>query len=466
VSAQEYPLEPTPDEMRAMAASAIELLVGFVARLPQAPAADLEGANELARTLRGLRPLEEPTAFADNLSTVERAASKAIDTAAPGYLAYIPGGGIFTAALGDLLADGLNRFTSIAAVAPALTAIEASVIEWLCELFAFPTGSGGVLTTGGSLANFGAVIVARTALGEAFGDGTIYMSEQAHHSVARAAQLAGFSSAALRPIECDSDLRIDVRALERQIVEDRRRGLRPCLVVATAGTTNTGVIDSLSAIADIAQQEGIHFHADAAYGGFFRLTERGCDRLTGIERADSITLDPHKGLFLPYGTGCLLVRDRELLRRAHAMGAEYLQDLQADELPDFADLSPELSRDNRGLRVWLPLHLHGIAAFRGALDEKLDLAALVHERLSEVSELELAGRPELSTVAFRLRDTDDANRALLERINVSKRVFVSSTQIAGRVWLRVSILSHRTHRDRIEEAIAIIVDAVSTESRS
>jgi aromatic-L-amino-acid decarboxylase len=452
--------------MRAMGTAAIELLAGFVARLPDAPAADLDGGMELARTLRALRPPEDGVALHSTLSTVERAASKAIDTAGPGYLAYIPGGGLYTAALGDLLADRLNRFTSMAAVAPAMCAIETSVIEWLCELFAFPDGSSGVLTTGGSLANFGAVVVARTALGEDFADGTVYVSEQAHHSVARAVRLAGFPAQALRIVPCDSYLRLDIGSLERQIAQDRCDGLRPCLVVANAGTTNTGAIDPLGSVADVAEQEGIHFHADAAYGGFFMLTNRGCDRLSGIERADSITLDPHKGLFLPYGTGCLLVRDGELLRQAHVMGAVYLQDLAADELPDFAELSPELSRDNRGLRVWLPLQLHGLAAFRRALDEKLDLAAAVYERLSCASELELPWEPQLSTVTFRLHGSDEANRELLERINASRRVFLSSTQIGGRLWLRVSILSHRTHRDRIDEAVEIILRAARTEARS
>ena len=443
--------------MHELGAAAIELLVRFVETRPSAPASDLEGALELATELRSARPPEEGVPLDEALATVEGAAAKAIDTAGPGYLAYIPGGGLYTAAVGEFLAQGVNRYTGIGAVAPALAAVEASLIDWLGELFGMPEGAAGILTTGGSLANLSAVVSARSLLPEDFLDGTIYASEQAHHSIAKAARLAGFPAAALRVVPCDRELRMDVAALERVIAGDRESGRRPCLVVASAGTTNTGAIDPLAAIAELAEREGVWFHADAAYGGFFQLTERGRERLAGIERADSITLDPHKGLFMPYGTGCLLVRDAERLRRAHSFEASYLQDLETEGLPNFSEQSPELSRENRGLRLWLPLQLHGLRAFREALDEKLDLAAHVYERLSDVPELVVPWEPELSTVAFRLRDGDDGdNRRLLERINASRRVFLSSTELEGRYTLRVSVLSHRTHRDRIEEAVDLI----------
>lgn len=461
-----HPLEPGPAEMREMAAAAAELLVRFVERLPDAPSADLDGAAELARELRVARPPEHAVPVAEALATIERAAAKAIDTAGPGYLAYIPGGGLYTSALGDFLAGGVNRYVSMAQVAPAMAAIEASIVDWLAELFGYPATAGGVLTSGGSMANLSAVITAREALGESFLDGTLYVSEQVHHSLAKAARIAGFPADAVRTIPCDAELRMDPDALERAIAADRAAGRRPCLIVASTGTTNTGAIDPIPALANIAQRESVWLHADAAYGGFFALTERGRRLLAGIERADSITLDPHKGMFLPYGTGCLIVRDGQALRRAHSLGAGYLQDIAGGELPDFADHSPELSRANRGLRVWLPLQLHGTAAFRDALDEKLDLARLAYERLSELPELELPWQPPLSTVAFRLRDgSDDDNRALLERINASRRIFISSTVIGGRYWLRISVLSHRTHRDRIEEAVEIVSREVAAGAR-
>jgi aromatic-L-amino-acid decarboxylase len=447
--------------MRALGGAALELLVRFVETRPEAAAVDLEGASELAQRLRASPPPEEGVPFERALATVERAADKAIDTAGPGYLAYIPGGGLYASAVGDLLADGLNRFTNIASVAPPMAAIEASVIDWLCGVFGLPDGAGGILTTGGSMANLSAVVAARTTLGENFLRGTLYVSEEGHHSVAKAARIAGFPKRSIRRVPCDPALRMDVAALERMLDEDRAVGLTPCMVVATAGTTNTGAIDPISQVAGVARRERLWLHADAAYGGSFQLTERGRERLAGIEHADSITLDPHKGMFLPYGTGCLLVRDVERLRRAHALGGHYLQDLADDRgLPSFAELSPELSRDNRGLRIWLPLQLYGVGAFRRALDEKLDLAAYAYERIDGLPELEAPSAPELSIVAFRLRGGDDAaSRRLLERINSSRRIFLSSTVVDGRYTLRLCVLSHRTHRDRMEEAIELIARA-------
>ena len=188
-------------------------------------------------------------------------------------------------------------------------------------------------------------------------------------------------------------------------------------------------------IADVAAEQDLWLHVDAAYGGFFQLTERGRAAFAGIERADSITLDPHKGMFLPYGTGSLVVRDGARLREAHFVGAAYLQDFPPeDELPNFTEYSPELSRDFRGLRVWFPLVLHGVDAFRAALDEKLDLARYLYEELSTIPELELPWEPELTVVPFRLRDgSAEADRRLLDLINASKRVVLSSTVVRGPV---------------------------------
>jgi aromatic-L-amino-acid decarboxylase len=256
---------------------------------------------------------------------------------------------------------------------------------------------------------------------------------------------------------------MDPRALETAVVADGAAGRRPFFVVATAGTTNTGAVDPIDALADIAARHGLWLHVDAAYGGFFQLTERGRARFGGIHRADSVTLDPHKAMFLPYGTGCLLVRDGDLLRRGHEIDAPYLQDAAGQhDLPNYADYSPELTRENRGLGMWLPLHLHGVAAFRAALDEKLDLARVVYEVLTADARMDVPWEPPLSTVVFRLRDRDDAvNRALLDRINASKRIVLSSTNLGDRLYLRVCVLAHRTHRDRIDEAVHIIRTSAS-----
>jgi aromatic-L-amino-acid/L-tryptophan decarboxylase len=456
-----YPLDPSPEQMRAMGDRALEYVIGFIHGLDDAPARNVDGALEAALRLKAAPP-EEGGSFEEVFAAFEDAAARAYETCGPGYLPYIPGGGLFAAALGQFLAMAVNRFPNLWEVAPGLAQIEQNVIRWLCDLFGYPEDARGILTTGGSIANLSAIVTARhEKLGEEFIDGVYYLSEQSHASVPKAAAIAGLPRRAMRLVPVDRELRMDAGALKRMVAEDREAGLRPFLVVPAAGTTNTGAIDPLDDVADVAEAEGLWMHVDAAYGGFFVLTDRGRERFRGIERADSITLDPHKGLFLPYGTGSLVVRDGARLRDAHHVGAEYLQDRAPEaELPNWTEYSPELSRDHRGFRVWLPLVLHGVSAFRDALDEKLDLAEHLYGALAEMPEIELPWPPQLTVVPFRLAGaTDDEDRTFLARINEPKRVYLSSTTIEGRHVIRACIVSHRTHRDRIDEAIEIIRSA-------
>lgn len=323
-------------------------------------------------------------------------------------MAYVPGSGLVSAAVADLIIGVLNRYTGQAYPAPALVALECDVLRWMVGLFRLPATAAGLLTSGASLATFSGLVAARVArLGDDFARGTLYTTSQTHHAVAKAARLAGFPPAAVRVVAVDRELRLDVAALRSMVERDRRAGRRPFCVVATAGTTSTGAIDPLPAVADVAAGEGLWLHVDAAYGGFFALTDRGRARLAGIERADSIVLDPHKSLFLPFGTGALLVREGESLRRSHGgEQREYLQDAQDRGLPDFSDYGPELTREARGVRLWFALNLHGVAAFRSALDEKLDLAELAFDELSADPGFELLARPELSIVTFRIAGAD------------------------------------------------------------
>jgi len=459
-----YPLDPSPEQMREMGEAAIAYAVDFLSRRQDAPATGFEGAVEAADA-RHAAPPEDGDGFAPLLDLVDEIARYASDNAGPGFLAYIPGGGLFASSLADLLSTTIDRYVSLWGEAPVAAQIENNVVRWLCDLFSFGPDSRGVLTSGGSMANFSAIVTARAdRLPEDFLSGALYVSEHVHASVTKAAMLAGFPVRNVRSVPADAAMRMDVAAFERMVAEDRAVGLAPFAVVASAGTTNTGAIDPISAIADVAGREGLWLHVDGAYGGFFQLTERGRARFAGIERADSITLDPHKGMFLPYGTGALVVREGQKLRDAHHVGTSaYLQDLAADaHIPNFAEYSAELSRDFRGLRVWFPLMLHGVSAFREALDEKLDLAEHLSEELREDPNLEVPWPPDLTVVAFRLRGGDDAaNRRLLEAINASQRVFLSSTVLHGRFTIRACILSHRTHRDRIDECIDIVRKAAA-----
>ena len=449
-----------------MARAAASFLEEFIESLPGRPASDLEELEQATAPFRGPAP-EDGTAFDAVLQQVGRAAAKGFTTAGPGYLAYIPGGGLWAAAVADFVATGINKYVGVWNAAPALAQIEATAVRWLCDLFGYPPQARGILTSGGSLSNFSAIVAARRSLlPEDFLAGTIYVTDQVHASVAKSALLAGFPQRSIRVVARDRALRMEPDALREVVRADRGAGSRPFLVVASAGTTNTGAIDPIADVADVAADEGLWLHVDGAYGGLFQLTERGRRAFSGIGRADSIAVDPHKTMFLPYGTGALLVREGARLREAHSVHAEYLQDLAGEEeIPNFTDYSPELSRDFRGLRLWLPVKLHGLRAFREALDEKLDLARFLHSELAEVDGVELPWEPELSVVAFRHRPrwggADEFNRRLLERINASKRVFLSSTMIDGRFVIRACIVSHRTHLDRVEEAAEIIKKAAA-----
>ncbi|PRP95841.1 L-2,4-diaminobutyrate decarboxylase [Enhygromyxa salina] len=392
-----------------------------------------------------------------------------LEAAGPGYLAYVPGGGLYAAALADLISDVANRFTGYAMAAPGWVRLEHDVIEWLANEFGYGQDARGLLTTGSSMANFTALCTARH---HHFGDtgdysrAIVYTSTQAHHSIAKAARMAGVPAANLRAVAVDGLLRLELDDLRAQVEADRHRGLRPFCVIATAGTTNTGAIDPLPELAALCREEDLWLHVDGAYGGAFVLAPSGRPRLRGIEAADSLCFDPHKGMFLPYGTGCLLVRDGARLAAAHMAEADYLRDFDPSETPSPGHLGPELSRPFRGLRLWLPLMLHGAAAFRDALEEKLALAQLCTEgldqRIAAGQALELVARPQLSTVAFRLaRAPDEAladwnarNVGLLERINARERAYLSSTLLpvvdGDAVTLRVCVMSFRTHRAQIE----------------
>lgn len=374
-----------------------------------------------------------------------------------GHLSYIPNSGMYTAALAEFLAAGLNRYTGVASAAPGFTAIEHGVVDWLCSIFDLGEQSSGLLLSGGSMANFTGIVTARTSkLGDDFSKGVMYITRHTHHSAAKAARLAGFRTDQVVAIDVDEERRMSLEALDRRVAEDRAAGREPFLVVASAGTTDTGTVDRLDEVADFAAGEQLWMHIDAAYGGFFELTERGRAVLTGIGRADSIALDPHKGLSIPFGVGALIARDESALVDAHLGRGAYLRDDDFyNGVRDIASLGPELSRPFRALSVWLPLQLHGIAPFRAALDKSLDTALYAYDRLLEVDGIETVWKPDLSIVAFRFED-DEAGKAAWNAVVEDRKVHLSPTIIDDRFVLRFAVLNRRTTTDHIDHAIGII----------
>ena len=464
-------LELDAGAMRDLVGRAMERIVNHVETLGEQPASILDGGEELACSLAEPMP-ETPSRLDDLLDLIfERCAPHSFNSAGPGYLAYIPGGGVFHAAVGDLIANSVNRYIGAWLAAPGLVQLEVNVIRWFCDMVGYPAGAGGFLSSGGSIANLTAIVTARRErLPEDFLAGTLYVSDQAHHSIAKSAVLAGFPARNVRSIATGARYRIRLDALREAIRNDRRDGLAPFMVVANAGSTNTGAVDDLAGVAEIARDEDLWLHTDAAYGGFFLLTDRGRAVMEGIELADSITLDPHKGLFLPFGTGCLIVRDLTTLKRAHSVHADYMPAMQENtDLVDFCEISPELSRDFRGLRVWLPLKLHGIEPWRRNLEEKLDLARWAEAELEKVPDMEILARAQLSLLAFALsppgatgEELDRLNQQLIDGVNARRRVYLTGTRLSGRFVLRICVLSFRTHRDRLEMALEDIREVAAT----
>jgi glutamate/tyrosine decarboxylase-like PLP-dependent enzyme len=343
--------------------------------------------------------------------------------------------------------------------------MELRLIEWMTGLIGFPEGSGGDLTSGGSTANLSAIVTARDAKQIRSADipnSCIYMTRQVHHCVDKAIRIAGLEECHVRFVPMDARHRMDDGMLEEMVKADKASGLKPWLVVASAGTTDTGAVDPLLKISAIAREQDLWMHIDAAYGGFFILCEEGREALLGMGNADSVVMDPHKGLFLPYGSGALLVRDVHLLARAHSYQADYLQDAtDGDSGYSPADLSAELTRPFRGLRLWLPLKLFGLAPFRTALKEKILLARYFHEKLSVANGFEVGAFPDLSVVTFRYvpeqGDEEIFNRQLLKAVHDDGKVFISSTMVDGRFTLRVAILHMRTHREHVDYLLNFLI---------
>ncbi|MEO8448194.1 MAG: pyridoxal-dependent decarboxylase [Gemmatimonadota bacterium] len=397
-----------------------------------------------------------------------------LNPASPGHLAYVPGGGIYHSSLGDYLAAVTNKYAGIFFTGPGPVRMENQLTRWVADLVGYPAGAGGNLASGGSIANLTAIATARDAhglKGADFHRVVVYLTDQAHHCVEKAVRIAGLGEAIVRRVAVDDRYRMRPDALADGIAADRASGLLPWLVIASAGTTDVGAVDPLDAIATVAERERCWFHVDAAYGGFFLLTDYGRKMLKGIERSDSVVLDPHKSLFLPYGTGLVLVKDARAMMATNHYFANYMQDSRrepSDVSP--ADVSPELTKHFRAVRMWLPLKLLGVAPFRAALEEKLLLARYFHAAVGELG-FEVGPPPELSISTYRyvppgasLAEANVINQRIVDAVRRDGRVFLSSTMLDGRFTLRMVALSFRTHRRTMDLALRVLRDAVASEA--
>jgi glutamate/tyrosine decarboxylase-like PLP-dependent enzyme len=457
------PLEPDALERDRLLRSIIDYTNHFLAAIPHMPTYVARPDNGRAIrdspiTEEGMDIAEALTLLHDNVDTL------GVNLTSERYFGYIPGGGLFHAALGDYLAAITNRYAGLFFVSPGAVRIENVLLRWMADLFGYPPTAAGNLTSGGSLANLTAIITARDAFGisgELIPKSVVYLTEHTHHCIGKALHVAGLAGCITRQVRLDANYRMDPTDLERLIRADSDAGLRPWLVVASAGTTSTGAVDPLARIGEITAKHSLWFHVDGAYGGFFVLCEEGQTILHGIDTSDSLVLDPHKSLFLPYGSGAVVVKDRQRLYAAFNADADYIQNIldQVDESSP-ADLSLELTKHFRGLRLWLPLKVLGIAPFRAALAEKIHLARYFYEQLQRIDGFEVGPYPDLSIVTYRYlpkRGNADAfNQRLMQALQRDGTIFVSSTRVEHKLVLRAAIVSYRTHVDAVNEAIAVL----------
>ncbi|MGZ8407325.1 MAG: pyridoxal phosphate-dependent decarboxylase family protein [Caulobacteraceae bacterium] len=388
----------------------------------------------------------------------------------PRHWGWVNGSGVPVAVLGDMLATGLNANCALFNQMP--NHVEIQVVNWLTEMLGMPSGSGGLLVSGGSMANLNALHAARCAkagydvrkLGTGHGPRlTVYTSDETHSSVQKGLEMMGLGSDSLVVIPTDENFRLDVAAAARRIAEDRAAGLRPIAIVANAGTVNTGAVDPLNAIADLCEAEDLWMHIDGAFGALAWLDPRQRERLAGMPRADSIACDGHKWLYQPYSLGCLLVKNPELLRNAFELTPSYLTRTPgsvADAPLPYGQYGIELSRPFRALKLWMSLRVHGVNAFSQAIARNIDQAGYLARKVDEHPDLERVAPVELNVVCFRYSGAEakrlnDINIDLLAELQKRGVATPSLTFIKGAAAIRVAITNHRSRTEDFD----MLVDA-------
>jgi glutamate/tyrosine decarboxylase-like PLP-dependent enzyme len=369
----------------------------------------------------------------------------------PRFYAFVPSPSNFVSAVGDFLMSGHNVFSGHWLASSAASQIELTVLDWLRSACGLPAEAGGIFLSGGSMANLSAIVVAReTRLGGHDPKAVVYYSDQTHSSMSKGLRVLGFAKHQRRAVATDAAYRLDLNALAAAIAEDRAQGQRPFCVVANAGTTNTGAVDPLPALADLCAREGLWLHVDGAYGAAAVLHPRGADALRGLERADSITLDPHKWLFQPFEIGCLLVRDARLMQQAFRVEeddhADYLADVSRHIQHDvnFFERGIQLTRSFKALKLWLSMRTFGRAAFRDAIQVGFDLADFAQEWLIASGHWEIVTPSQMGIVTFRWKqpglsaaETDALTARTVDRLREDGYATVMSTVLRGRPALRL-----------------------------
>ncbi|HKP03648.1 MAG TPA: aminotransferase class I/II-fold pyridoxal phosphate-dependent enzyme [Chthoniobacterales bacterium] len=448
-------LELSADEMRQLGYRVVDILVRHFAEGRNEPVGAKGTPDDLLASFAGPPP-ETPTEPDELLTRLEKDVfPNNLHVDHPRFFAFVPGPGNFVGTMADALASGFNVFNGTWLGGSAAAAIEMVVIGWFKRFCGFPDSAGGLFTSGGSVANLTALHTARRhKLGDQIQGATIYFSDQTHYSVERALRVIGFAPEQIRKIPSNDRFQLPPESLREAIRSDRNAGRRPFCVVANAGTTNTGAVDPLSDLAELCQKENLWLHADGAYGAATVLCERGREKLGGLDRVDSLSLDPHKWLFQPFECGCVLVREAAHLKAAFQLMPEYMRDVHrhtAETNP--ADYGIQLTRGFRALKVWLSINTFGLAAFRDAITRGFELAEFAEKELRRRRGCEILSPAEMGIVAFRFGKDDEVQTALVERMLQDGFAFLTSTTLKGKIALRLCTINPRTTEADIVQTI-------------
>jgi aromatic-L-amino-acid/L-tryptophan decarboxylase len=462
------PVEISTDQFRQLAERVTQLAADYLEGIDARPISPATNGEETLRLFRAAMPEdgigEEALNFLPEVMRLSRIQNGR-------FFGYVLGSGEPVGAVADLLASVLNQNVTAWRSGPAAVMIEQTVVGWLAKAIGCP-GFRGHLTGGGSSANLMGLAMARETKASAnekgiVPGGVVYASSEIHMSIPKSIALLGIGRDNLRLIPTDESFRMIPQELEAQIHRDKAVGIMPVAVVASAGTVSTGAIDPFPQIAEIAHRHGAWFHIDGAYGALAAIADR--ERFSGLELADSISLDPHKWLYQPLDCGCLLYRSPEAAQQTFSHSGDYARSLTADPIEGFVffEESIELSRRFRALKLWLSLRYHGVSAFRRSIAKDLAQARRLANGVERESELELLAPVELSAVCFRHRgesgmseeEVNDFNLLLLKRVVARGRVYLSNASLHGKFCLRACIVNHRTKDADVDSVIAEVMAA-------
>lgn len=448
-------IELPPEEMRRLGYRIVDLLVDHFADVRELPVGAKARPEEIRPRLQ-FAPPDEPSDPHVLLDFLEREIlPNNLHVDHPRFFAFVPSPNNFVSAMGDALASGLNVFNGTWLGGSGAAALELAVIDWLRGFCGLPEGAGGIFVSGGSTANLTALAAARHAVLQDETEGAVvYLSDQTHSSVERALRVIGIRSSQIRHLESDSQFQMPVAALSQAIERDRGAGLRPFCVVANAGTTNTGAVDPLEELAELCSREGLWLHADGAYGAAAVISEPGRRALRGLDRVDSLSLDPHKWLFQSFECGCVLLRDAGKLKAAFRVMPEYLRDVRkGEEEVHLCDYGIQLTRGFRALKVWLSLSTFGMNAFREAVARGFTLAEFAERELRSVRGCSIVSPAAMGIVCFRFGESDAEQSRIVEGMLREGYAFLTSTRLRGQACLRLCTINPRTTEEDLRETI-------------